>query len=179
MPNINDYITYIGNEDDVVYLKTPAFPVNMRLFKSSGWYRDIVCECCDYIKWLALTTMEGYKKSYGMSGANAAIPFNLIGVVRNRKKTDEYCQIMINPIIVDTSEETVDAESNCGSIRLEKSIMVRRYETVRVAYFDEDGEEHLEWFSVKNGGKTIQHETDHNLGVLITDKEIRDGKGND
>ena len=29
----SDYITHINNEEDVVYLKTKHFPVNMRLLK--------------------------------------------------------------------------------------------------------------------------------------------------
>lgn len=169
---VNDYITYIETAEDVVYLKTPAFPVNMRLFKSSKGYRQIVLNCCQYIKWLALTTLEGYKKSYGMSGANAAIPFNIIGIVRNRGKKNEHCEIMINPVICAT-EGKVKAKSNCGSVRLAKSIDVWRAEKVLVNYYDEKGIEHLDWLEKRTGGMTAQHEIDHNLGVLITQRAVK------
>lgn len=164
------FITHINNEEDVVYLRSKLLPVNMRLFGTSQLYRAIVLSCCDYIKWLCTQKMEGYKKPHGMSGANAAIPFNIIAYCVNRGKGNEYAQIMINPIIVDRSEGMVDALSNCGSIVLDEPISIKRYRVVTVEYYDENGIKLRSTFHSDNYGKTIQHEIDHNLGILITDR---------
>lgn len=169
--NINDYLTYIGNNEDVVYLKTKAFPVNMRLFNSSKTYQEIVLHCCEYIKWLALQHMEGYSKPYGMSGANAAIPFNIIGVVRNRGKENEYCEIMINPKIINRSKEIITGYTNCGSVRLEKPIKVSRRAVIDVEFYDMNGDKYINSYTKENGCRTIQHEIKHNLGVLIIDED--------
>src|SRR5688572_4592509 len=138
-PNIADHITHISNEEDLPFLRTKLFDVNMRLFHSSEEYREIIKYCCSHIQWLALDEMEGYKKPHGMSGANAGIPFNIIAVVRNRDKENEYCQIMINPKIIGHSTKQVETESNCGSIRLENPIKILRWYEVRVQWYDTEG----------------------------------------
>lgn len=164
--NVDDYLIFIGYEEDRVFLKRPSFPVNMRLFRSSEPYRDIVMSCCHYIADLAMQTMDGYKKPHGMSGANAAIPFNIIGVVKNRGKEDEFCEIWINPTVVAQSESTETSTSNCGSLRLTKDIKIRRYTWVEVEYYTTDGEKKR----IRSRNKTVQHEIDHNNGILITDR---------
>jgi len=67
-------------------------------------------------------------------------------------------------------------ESNCGSLNLEESIPVERHESVTVKYypFPIEGEEyaaefHLPIVETFTSG-TIQHEIEHNNGILITDK---------
>lgn len=169
MMNSSDYLTHIKNDEDCVYLQSTLFPVNIRLFKSSPTYKKIILDQCNYIRTLALTTMEGYKKPHGMSAANAGLSFNIIGVVKNRNKLNEYCDIMINPKIIDRSIETVDAISNCGSITLNKSITIKRFEKIVVEWFDETGKQLLNVFTRESNGFTIQHEIDHNNGILITD----------
>lgn len=169
-PKHDDFITYIKNKEDIPYLRTNLLNANMRLFKTSAPYREIILQCCSYIRFLALTEMNGYKKPHGMSGANAAIPFNIIGIVRNRGQKDEYCQIMINPHIIEYLGDEVLSESNCGSIRLEKPINVRRRESVFMEYYDETGQGYRSPFTRAQESFTIQHEVDHNKGILITDK---------
>jgi peptide deformylase len=173
---IDDEITYIGYEEDILFLRTKLFNVNMRLFATSFGYAQIISNICEHIKWLAVTEMEGYKKPHGMSGANAGIPFNIIGIVENRGKVGEYCRIMINPEILEYSKEMVQTSTNCGSIRLKKHINVLRADAVYVKYYTQKGEEERKWFTRKQGSFTIQHEIDHNLGILITDKEIKPNK---
>lgn len=167
---IEDHITHIDNPEDLPFLKTKLFDVNMRLFNSSEKYRDIIMWCCEYIQFLAMTEMEGYKKPHGMSGANAGIPFNIIGIVENRGEENESCHIMINPKIIGHSVKMEETSSNCGSIRLEKSIKVMRWHEIRITYYDTDGNFTESVFGRKQGGFTIQHEIDHNLGILITDR---------
>lgn len=167
---INDFITYIHTPEDVVYLKTKLLPVSMRLFKSSIQYRHIIKDICRYIEFLALNKPDDYKLPHGMSGANVGIPFNIIGIVRNRGKKDAYCEIMINPTIIEwVDDNNVTMLSNCGSIRLKEPIEVSRPSEVKVLYYDEQGDSRLRWFSISQGGATIQHEIDHNNGILITD----------
>jgi len=161
----SDFITHISNEDDKIYLRGTHFPVNMRLFNTSKKYKDIILQMCEYIRFLALTTMDGYKKPHGMSSANSGLSFNIIGIVQNRNEDTEYCKIFINPKILSTSDSTKITTSNCGSITLPNSIEVARYEWVEVSYYNEDGEFCVERFT----SPTVQHEIDHNNGILITD----------
>jgi peptide deformylase len=125
---------------------------------------------CSYIRELCLDVKEGYKKPHGMSSANAGLAFNIIGITRNRNSKQEYCEIMINPEILDCSKDMVESMSNCGSINLEKPIKIKRYSEVKVGYFNENGEYLCKIFDRENGSLTIQHEIDHNLGILITDR---------
>ena len=165
----SDYITHINNEEDKIYLKSKHFPVNMRLFKTSEQYKNIVLQQCDYIRELCLDVKEGYKKPHGMSSANAGLAFNIIGVTRNRLQNNEYCKILINARIVEYMGDLVETVSNCGSITLGEPIKLKRYSEIIVNYFDEKGNEFVELFTRETGAFTIQHEVDHNNGILITD----------
>ena len=170
MKNHLDYITHINNPEDQVYLKTCHFPVNIRLFHSSEDYKKIILDQCKYIKKLCLEEKEGYKKPHGMSSANAGLSFNIIGVTMNRNFRSEYCKILINPKILKYCGETIETSSNCGSLTLANPIKVLRSESVIVDYYDIDGINHIEEFNRDRGGFTIQHEIDHNNGILITDR---------
>ena len=170
MKKHSDYITHINNKEDEVYLRTPHFPVNMRLFKTSKEYKNIILQQCEYIRKLCITKMEGYKKPHGMSSANAGLSFNIIGIVVNRNKHDETCLIMINPKIIDNFGASLRALSNCGSLTLDNPIPVVRMNIIKVKYYDTCGKERIENFDRRLGGFTIQHEIDHNNGILITDK---------
>ena len=165
----SDYVTHINNEEDVVYLKTKHFPVNMRLFKTSEQYKNIVLQQCEYIRELCLDVKKGYKKPHGMSSANLGLAHNIIGVTRNRLQGNEYCKILINPRIVEYVGGLVETTSNCGSITLENPIKLKRNSEIIVNYFDEKGSEFVELFTRETGAFTIQHEVDHNNGILITD----------
>ena len=167
--NIEDYCTHIENEEDVQYLRSKLIPVNIRLMKSSSMYRDIILQQCDYIKFLSLTKMHGYKKPHGFSSANAGLSFNIIGVVVNRNKSNEYCKIMINPKIILKSKNKIEVESNCGSVILGAPIKIKRHSRILVSWIDEELNYHCDKFVRSTGGFTIQHEIDHNNGILITD----------
>lgn len=169
--NIQDFVTHVDDQDDLPFLKGVLFDVNMRLYNNPKnlIYKQLVKNCCDYLRFCALQTMDGYSKPYGMSGANIGIPFNIIGIVRKRGTKDEFCEIMINPLITERSVKTELAKTNCGSIRLAKPIEVRRCSFVSVNWFDEDGNSRSNTFDRASGGFTIQHEIEHNNGILITE----------
>lgn len=167
-----DTFTHIDNPEDRIYLKSKAFPVNIRLFNSDVGYRSVITHCCDLIRRRSLDTYEDYKKPHGMSGANLAIPFNIIGFVDERDTTRENVIILINPEIIETNGRVI-TKSNCGSIRLKNPIKVRRHAEITVKYFNEQGKEMRYYFHHTGGGTTIQHEIDHNNGILITDREVK------
>ena len=169
MKKHEDYVTHINNSEDIVYLKTKHFPVNMRLFKTSPEYKNIILQQCNYIRERCLDTIEGYKKPHGMSSANLGLAHNIIGVTIFRNKADEYCKIMINPIIHNLLGEIVETTSNCGSITLKNPIKLKRHTIIDVSYYDEDGNIWRHLINRENGAFTIQHEVDHNNGILITD----------
>ena len=169
MKKHSDYITHINNEEDKVYLKSKHFPVNMRLFSTSPEYKAIILQQCAYIRSLCLDVKEGYKKPHGMSSANAGLAFNIIGITRNRNTKNEYCEIMINPEVTLRSIEKQGSMSNCGSLTLKDPIELYRHETIEVTWYDENGKSHQSMFNRQENGFTIQHEIDHNLGILITD----------
>lgn len=161
-----DYCTHIDNPEDWKYLKTTLFDVNMRLFRSSPGYRTTVQKACRYIQYCAMTEKEGYKKPHGYSGANAGIPWNIIAYMAGNIPV-----VMINPKVVTASPEMKEVKSNCGSLTLKNSIAITRNEYVTVSYYDMEGIPRVEEFG-PTPGFTIQHEIEHNLGILITDKEV-------
>ena len=167
---IDDVMTHISHEEDLPFLRTKLFDVNMRLFRSNPSYKALIIHACQVVGEHALAIHEGYKKPHGTSGANLAIPFNIIGIVRQRGQKNEYCQVMINPKITRQYGSKIRSQSNCGSIRLKEPITIERYDTIDLEWFDETGIPHKQFMIGRDQGSlTIQHEVDHNLGILITD----------
>ncbi len=174
MNHISDWLTYIDNKEDVDYLKRPLHQVNMRLFAINESYRSIVLACCDHIEKVALAGFDGYKLPHGTSGANVAIPFNIICVVVDRGLRTAHGKVMINPKLIGRGGgPMIETESNCGSIRLASPIKVARREVIEVQYFDKNGKRHQEFAWPQTQSFTIQHEVDHNNGILITDRQIK------
>ncbi len=169
MKKHSDYITHIKNEEDKVYLRSKLLPVNIRLFNTSPEYKAIILQQCDYLKMLVLTKMEGYKKPHGMSSANAGLAFNIIAICMNRGQKDEQAVVMINPRIVDLGKDLVETTTNCGSLTLEEPIKIERPDWCVVEWWAEDGSYCVRDFHREDGAFTIQHEIDHNLGILIID----------
>lgn len=169
-PVHTDYVTDISHAEDEPYLKRPLFNVNMRLFRPSHAYHNLVQAACDHLEWCCLTKAQGYKLPHGFSGANAGIPWNIIAIARERGTKKAWAEIMINPEITVQSPQMVESESNCGSIRLREPIKVMRREWVKVLWYDRNERMHLADYRREDGGFTIQHEIDHNRGILITDR---------
>lgn len=158
-----DYCTHIQFPEDRDLLTRKLFDVNMRLFHSSPAYKRLVLDAVAYIEWCTLTEKEGYKKPHGYSGANAGIPWNIISFMDGLGS-----RIMINPIITGGRGSYKPVESNCGSLTLDKPRQIHRQEFITVEWFNTQGVEHVKEFG-PTPGYTIQHEIQHNLGILITD----------
>lgn len=148
------------NEDDVLHNK--LFNVNIRMFKGNKQYRNLILHCCDYMK-SCLTTYDDYGQCKGMSGANIGVPYNIICVLCNNEK-----EILINPTIIETSKHYEIKLSNCGSLQLKEKIAVKRPTYIIVSYYSIDGVLRERKFTTLSG--TVQHEIEHNLGILIIDK---------
>lgn len=166
--NVAEAVVQNGEEhDDVLHMK--GAPVNMRLFKSNKLYRSVIMEIIDLMIQGASTSFDDYPKVQGISGANVGIPFNIVVVI-----TEGGQEIFINPKVINRSGTTVSAKSNCGSLNLQESIKIERHLWVGVRYYDVEGIEHQQIFEIGDfhevSSATLQHEIEHNLGILITDK---------
>lgn len=170
---VAEHIVQDGEKhDDCLHRR--LFDVNMRLFNTNGSYREIIDDIIHHMCDVFYNDFEDYASLKGISGANVGIPFNIVVIstsndANNIDALTDFL-IMINPQIVDDSGETVVKKSNCGSVNLPKSIDVERYTWVRVAYYDENGKHVVKKFTKYSG--TVQHEIEHNLGILITDKQV-------
>jgi peptide deformylase len=152
-------------EDDNDILHRKLFDVNMRLFNTNKKYRKLILDTVNYMKKVAKKKFENYSTAKGISGANVGIPFNIIGVKGKNKKWDFF----LNPEFLKKSTKREIVKSNCGSLLLEKPIKVKRHVWVKVGYYDLRGTKKLNIFDGRYG-YTVQHEVDHNAGILITDK---------
>lgn len=156
----SDYCTFLANPEDRDILTRRLFDVNLRLMKTSSEYREIVTKAAKYILWGSMTEKEGYKKPHGFSGANAGIPWNIIAVGD---------KVMLNPHIIYAEGERRGL-SNCGSLLLKEPVEIKRYAHVEVEYWDLVGDRHV----IDGYLPTHQHEIDHNMGILITDRLARE-----
>lgn len=168
----NSMVQYKEEHSDCLTRK--LFPVNIRLLKENTEYKEMIKDIVKNMLKLINTEFEDYGKLRGISGANLGIPFNII-VVKGSWK-DSVPVVMINPEITWRSiSDTTTVKSNCGSLCLSEPVEVSRYKRIKVKYYMLDGEDKEELFSMDKRHKayhestpTIQHEIDHNNGVLIT-----------
>ena len=97
---------------------------------------------------------------------------NQVGVVRRmfvfQPTEDEDARAVVNPVIVERSDELVSDEEGClslGPIR----VPVERHVAVTLAGQDVDGAE-LQLELADHPARVVQHELDHLDGVLIIDR---------
>ncbi|MDR1681343.1 MAG: peptide deformylase [Prevotellaceae bacterium] len=81
---------------------------------------------------------------------------------------DGFKRVLINPELMEFSEEKVSFNEGCLSIPGVHEDVVRP-KRVRVHYFDEHFQEHNEWFDA-TPARIAQHEYDHIEGVLFTER---------
>ena len=166
-PKLSNILVQKGEKGDDC-LKSQLLDVNMRLYnhKTEKGYNKVVKGVIKYMESVLKLHFRDYSKLKGISGANLAIPFNIV-VVRSRSRSIT----MINPKIIKMSREKRELSSNCGSLNLPESHPVKRREWVVVSYYGVDGKYVEGKFSLDDVGGTVQHEIDHNRGVLITDNK--------
>jgi len=177
---IEEMLVQNGEEyDDCLHMVSA--PVNMRLFKSNKLYKSIIMRTIHLMSRGANIDFDDYPKAQGVSGANIGVPFNIvIVVIRDEDGTvvRNDLEVFLNPRVVKKSKKMVKCNTNCGSVNLVKKIEVLRHKWVEVEWYDIMGKQHLEIFEIGDenpvSSATLQHEIDHNMGILITDKEITD-----
>lgn len=168
MAKISDQVVQEDEENNST-LKTPTFDVNMRLFHSSIFYRQIIMDCIQYMASHLNMTFEDHNSPRGISGAELGLPWNIIAYKHGTNK--KFC---INPKIIKKSKELVETETKCGALKLDKGVKLQRHMFIDLEYFDTKGQKIVERSIGRNeGGFTIQHEVDHNMAISILDREIK------
>lgn len=159
-----------SQEFDDSTLKNPVFPVNIRLFRTAPFYRQIIMDCIQYMESHLNMNFEDYHNHRGISGAELGLPWNIIAYKIGMKK--KFC---LNPRILSRSNDGTTTETSCGAMmKLGRKVKVFRAARIDMEYYDLKGQRIVE----KNigrveGGFTIQHEVDHNNGISILDREVK------
>jgi len=152
-------------------LRIPLFDVNIRLFKENESYRDVIRHVMHHMEEALCESYTNYPDLKGISGANVGIPFNIVATYYHNR-----VEFYINPSYKksNTEESPRRIRSNCGSLRLTNEVWIDRHATIELSYYDKEGELQEATFSGAEA-RTIQHEVDHNDGILIT-SPCRKGK---
>lgn len=170
MKNYDYLVQMLQPEYDRDVLRRRSFKVNIRLLKSSKQFKKIIQGIVEYLTWTLETEFDDYQSNpnggtYGVSGANLGIPYNIVAYKHNKE-----VKVMINPCIEKFGKAMSKTKSNCGSIKLVEKIEYERPREITVSYFDIEGKKHTVDLNVITGSYTVQHEVEHNLGILIIDK---------
>jgi peptide deformylase len=109
----------------------------------------------------------------GLAAPQVGLPIRLFVIDLDAFREDkpelaDFKVAMINPEMLEMSEDGVQAEEGCLSIPgIHES--VERSKTIKIKYVDSDFVEHIEVFQDFKA-RVIQHEYDHLEGNLFTDK---------
>ena len=132
-----------------------------------------VCEPVDYktsrqIANKMIMFLLSHKNIGNNSIGLACNQLGLDGRVLLIKQGNKWTRI-INPVILNRSDETIISEEKCLSIK-KKSVKVERHTSIKIY---QDVKELVEQVMEFSGlaAIVIQHEIDHLNGILITDKE--------
>ena len=184
MPLISDYLVQ-NNEEDSSILHTKLPDINIRLFKSArAGYRSFIYGIVMYMSGIMKIDFDDYDtKLKGLSGANVGIPLNIVciriegdkGLPKDYTKYISLPEVFfyLNPKIVKHSKGATIVSSSCGSLADGRPVKVARYLWVDVEHYNLDGEKELHRYH-RPYSCTFQHEIDHNSGILITDKPVKE-----
>lgn len=110
-------------------------------------------------------------------GAPVALSVVAIKPTPNHPELEVFNQVCINAEIVETFGDKTLMWEGCCSVLDENNepfyALVPRYSKIRAHYYDEKGNEHDETFEGFLG-HVLQHETDHNNGIMFTDYVDKD-----
>ena len=104
------------------------------------------------------------KNGAGLTAIQIGIPWRVAIVGAPEKRVR-----LINPSIVKHGPEGIYPQEGCLSLP-GVSVDTRRYQSVRIKYLNEKGDECEAWFKDLSA-VIVQHEIDHMDGILITDRE--------
>lgn len=131
-------------------------------------------EINDLIEHLLLTALED-PNCVGISAIQVGIPKQLflLGIDKQGSLTylsKETCKVFINPTIISQSTDIVDSAEGCLSIP-DTLCFVKRFKSIKIKYTNE--RLHRRVLHAKDDlSCAIQHEMDHLLGILMTDKNF-------
>lgn len=107
-----------------------------------------------------LDTIKAHKhECVGMAANMIGVNKNIIVINDNGKYL-----VMINPLVLKTSGRLYETEEGCLSHKGVKK--TKRYEKIKIAYFDENFKKKVKTFQ-DYLAQIIQHEIDHCHGILI------------
>lgn len=166
-PSIKEWLVQADEESNEM-LKVALFDVNMRLYNDNIVYKRLISDIIDHMIDALHRKYTDYPELKGISGANVGIPFNIV-VIKTKKATKTTNVVLINPRYRrGENSDIIKVASNCGSLSLEKDIPTERYDAIMLSYFNVDGKYIQKRVDTKEVC-TLQHEIDHNNGILITD----------
>lgn len=121
-------------------------------------------------------TSKNGEYGVGMSAVQVGVPVALsviaIKPTPNRPNLKPFGKVCINTKIIETFGDKIPMWEGCCSVLDEKNeplyAMVPRYKKIKIQYDDEQGNRHEEIVS-DFVAHVIQHETDHNNGIMFTD----------
>lgn len=114
-----------------------------------------------------------HAEGVGLAAPQIGLPIRLLVIDLEPFKEDNpelgsFNIVMINPTILERSEEEIAGEEGCLSIPgVHETVM--RAEKIKIKYFDSFFVEHIEEFESYKA-RVIQHEYDHLEGHLFTDR---------
>jgi len=115
------------------------------------------------------STMEDVRKKYNFGRGIAAPQLGIMKRLIYLNLDKPY--IIINPEIIEKSEEMITVWDDCMSLP-NLLVKVRRHKKIRLKYLDENLDQQ-EWLVDNNGlSELIQHECDHLEGILSTERAI-------
>lgn len=92
----------------------------------------------------------------------------VVSLLKDREDENFSTVLMINPEILEYSDDTEVDQEGCLSLPKEKGL-VKRWHEIKLMYLDEKGNVKkivLKWLSAR----IVQHEIDHLNGILFMDK---------
>jgi len=108
----------------------------------------------------------------GLAAPQVGLPIRMLvigldALAEDNPELAKFKKVMINPVMLEMSEEEVEGNEGCLSIP-GISEKVYRAEWIKIKYYDADFNEHIEEFE-DFIARVIQHEYDHLEGSLFTD----------
>jgi peptide deformylase len=114
-----------------------------------------------------------HAEGVGLAAPQIGLPIRLLVIDLAPFKDEDpelgaFKTIMINPVILEKSDEEVAGEEGCLSIPgVHETVM--RAQKIKIKYFDEEFKEHTDEFAGYIA-RVVQHEYDHLEGHLFTDR---------
>lgn len=103
----------------------------------------------------------------GLAAPQVGIPFRFFIMDLAKKEGEKEQYIILNPEIIEESEECTESKEGCLSVPEQYSEVIRP-EKIKVRYMDLDGNQQ-EMEADDLLARCIQHETDHLDGILFID----------